>query len=86
MRAQRRGGPIVVINRRRLYAPCPRGVWIEYQLQYIIQSFAVSRAVRRALLEAEGVEFLGDGRVDLDRYLWIPTELSDSTANTATGE
>ncbi len=44
------------------------------------------RAVRRALLEAEGVEFLGDGRVDLDRYLWLPTELSDSTADTAAGE
>jgi methylated-DNA-protein-cysteine methyltransferase-like protein len=29
-------------------------------------------AVRRALLRAEGVDFLSDGRVDLDRYLWLP--------------
>ena len=30
-------------------------------------------AVQRARLEAEGIEFLPDGRVDLDRYLWLPT-------------
>jgi methylated-DNA-protein-cysteine methyltransferase-like protein len=30
-------------------------------------------AVQRALLEAEGVQFLADGRVDLDRFLWLPT-------------
>src|SRR5438270_2752228 len=29
-------------------------------------------AVQRARLEADGVEFLADGRVDLDRYLWLP--------------
>jgi methylated-DNA-protein-cysteine methyltransferase-like protein len=29
-------------------------------------------AVRRALLRAEGVDFLSDGRVDLDRYFWLP--------------
>ncbi len=28
--------------------------------------------VQRALLEAEGVAFLDDGRVDLDRHLWLP--------------
>jgi methylated-DNA-protein-cysteine methyltransferase-like protein len=28
--------------------------------------------VQRARLEADGVEFLADGRVDLDRYLWLP--------------
>jgi methylated-DNA-protein-cysteine methyltransferase related protein len=44
------------------------------------------RALRRALLEAEGVEFLGDGRVDLDRYMWFPSELSSSTADTAAAE
>jgi methylated-DNA-protein-cysteine methyltransferase-like protein len=27
---------------------------------------------RRKLLEADGVAFLPDGRVDLDRYLWLP--------------
>jgi methylated-DNA-protein-cysteine methyltransferase related protein len=27
---------------------------------------------RRMLLEAEGVLFTPDGRVDLDRYLWLP--------------
>jgi methylated-DNA-protein-cysteine methyltransferase-like protein len=26
----------------------------------------------RALLKAEGVRFLDDGRIDLDRYLWLP--------------
>src|SRR5712692_6240164 len=30
-------------------------------------------AGQRARLEAEGVRFLADGRVDLDRYLWLPT-------------
>ena len=30
-------------------------------------------ATRRALLEAEGVQFLPDGRIDLDQYLWLPT-------------
>lgn len=30
-------------------------------------------AVQRALLEAEGVHFRPDGRVDLDQYLWLPT-------------
>jgi len=29
-------------------------------------------AVQRARLEAEGVSFLEDGRVDLDRHLWLP--------------
>ena len=28
---------------------------------------------RRAQLEAEGVQFLSDGRIDLERYLWLPT-------------
>jgi methylated-DNA-protein-cysteine methyltransferase-like protein len=28
--------------------------------------------VQRARLEAEGVQFEPDGRVDLDRYLWLP--------------
>lgn len=29
-------------------------------------------AVRRRLLEAEGVVFGSDGRLDLERYLWLP--------------
>jgi methylated-DNA-protein-cysteine methyltransferase-like protein len=29
--------------------------------------------VRRAQLEAEGVLFMADGRIDLERYLWLPT-------------
>jgi methylated-DNA-protein-cysteine methyltransferase-like protein len=29
-------------------------------------------AVRRSLLAAEGVAFDGNGRVDLERYLWLP--------------
>src|SRR5438270_1598895 len=29
-------------------------------------------AVRRAQLEAEGVQFMADGRIDLERYLWLP--------------
>jgi methylated-DNA-protein-cysteine methyltransferase-like protein len=29
--------------------------------------------VQRAKLEAEGVQFLPDGRIDLERYLWLPT-------------
>ncbi len=34
-------------------------------------------AVRRARLEAEGVQFLDDGRIDLERYLWLPMERLD---------
>jgi methylated-DNA-protein-cysteine methyltransferase-like protein len=34
--------------------------------------------VQRALLEAEGVTFMADGRVDLDRYLWLPDKKSPS--------
>ena len=30
-------------------------------------------AARRAQLEAEGVKFLPNGRIDLDVYLWLPT-------------
>jgi methylated-DNA-protein-cysteine methyltransferase-like protein len=30
--------------------------------------------VWRARLEAEGVTFLDDGRVDLDRHLWLPDD------------
>jgi methylated-DNA-protein-cysteine methyltransferase-like protein len=30
-------------------------------------------AVQRTWLEAEGVQFLADGRIDLERYLWLPT-------------
>jgi methylated-DNA-protein-cysteine methyltransferase-like protein len=33
--------------------------------------------VQRGLLEAEHVSFLPDGRVDLDRHLWLPDEMSD---------
>ena len=43
-------------------------------------------AVQRKKLEAEGVAFLGDGRVDLERYLWLPNEVSDAVADSATGE
>ena len=28
--------------------------------------------VQRALLEAEGISFEADGRVDLEKYLWCP--------------
>jgi methylated-DNA-protein-cysteine methyltransferase related protein len=30
--------------------------------------------IQRERLEAEGVVFLPDGRVDLERYLWLPDE------------
>jgi methylated-DNA-protein-cysteine methyltransferase-like protein len=43
-------------------------------------------AVQRTKLEAEGVAFMRDGRVDLERYLWLPREVSDSTAGSPTGE
>ena len=29
-------------------------------------------AVQRNMLEAEGVLFMADGRVDLEQYLWLP--------------
>src|SRR5437588_13129695 len=43
-------------------------------------------AVQRGKLEAEGVAFMRDGRVDLERYLWLPREVADSTASSPTGE
>ena len=33
---------------------------------------------QRALLEAEGVAFLPDGRVDMSRCLWVPEESEDN--------
>jgi methylated-DNA-protein-cysteine methyltransferase related protein len=35
---------------------------------------------RRKALEADGVLFLADGRVDLDRYLWLPGDVSGRNA------
>ncbi|MBQ8175035.1 MAG: MGMT family protein [Clostridia bacterium] len=50
--------------------PCHRVVNHEGRLA---PSFAFGGdEVQRALLSAEGVEFLSDGRVDLDRYRYIP--------------
>ena len=43
-------------------------------------------AVQRAKLEAEGIAFMGDGRIDLERYLWLPREVSDSIAGAPTRE
>jgi methylated-DNA-protein-cysteine methyltransferase related protein len=43
-------------------------------------------AVQREKLEAEGVAFMRDDRVDLERYLWLPREVSDSIAGSPTGE
>ncbi|NLI76341.1 MAG: hypothetical protein GX442_07865 [Candidatus Riflebacteria bacterium] len=34
--------------------------------------------LQRALLEAEGVGFLADGRIDLGRHLWLPPAVSGS--------
>ena len=31
-------------------------------------------AIQRARLEAEGVRFLSNGRIDLEHYLWLPAE------------
>jgi methylated-DNA-protein-cysteine methyltransferase related protein len=39
--------------------------------------------VQRKLLEADGVIFSPDGRVDLDRYLWLPTD--ESSVPSASG-
>lgn len=35
----------------------------------------------RARLEAEGIMFLADGRVDLDRHLWLPDDENKKAAN-----
>ena len=42
-------------------------------------------AGQRTMLEAEGVAFMRDGRIDLERYLWLPGDVSDST-DSPTGE
>jgi methylated-DNA-protein-cysteine methyltransferase related protein len=36
--------------------------------------------VQRRMLEAEGVVFMDNGRVDLERYLWLPDVASDVDA------
>ncbi len=33
----------------------------------------IPRGLQRALLEAEGVEFRGNGTIDLQQYRWAPT-------------
>ncbi len=38
---------------------------------------------RKKALEADGVVFLQDGRVDLDRYLWLPEDGSGDGASTS---
>ena len=43
------------------------------------RSFAGMEFVQRALLEAEGVEFSGRGRIDLTRYQWRPRKKSGAT-------
>ena len=47
-------------------------------------------AIQRGYLEAEGVQFEADGRVDLDRYLWLPevqkTEIRRRRSNRLTSE
>jgi methylated-DNA-protein-cysteine methyltransferase-like protein len=37
-----------------------------------------SPEIQRALLEAEGVEFRTDGRVDLERFRWPDDDLADA--------
>jgi len=41
--------------------------------------------VQRKLLEAEGVAFMDDGRVDLERYLWLP-DTAELDSDAAAGE
>lgn len=46
-----------------------------------------SPEVQRGLLEAEGVAFLPDGRVDLQRHIWQPEEpVGEGCAAAKTGE
>ncbi len=40
--------------------------------------------VQRGLLEAEGVAFLPDGRVDLSRHLWLPDREGVETGDAET--
>ena len=39
----------------------------------IVDDQPTNLRVLRAQLEAEGVQFRADGRIDLERYLWLPT-------------
>jgi methylated-DNA-protein-cysteine methyltransferase related protein len=41
--------------------------------------------VQRRMLEAEGVVFEADGRVDLERYLWLPTSRQLSAVSRRSG-
>ena len=42
----------------------------------MISLTGTSRDVQKGLLMAEGVAFAPDGRLDLERYLWVPCDIS----------
>ena len=43
-------------------------------------------AIQRAKLEAEGISFMADGRVDLEEYLWLPSSELDGALDAAPAE
>ena len=64
--------------RRRLAARHPRPADPAHRVINARGELSARRAfggdqIQRARLEAEGIAFQPDGRVDLDRYLWLPT-------------
>ncbi len=67
-RAPRQVGRLLHRNPEPGIIPCHRVVFSDGKLAL---SFAFGGdGVQRALLEAEGVGFLPDGRVDMKKYLW----------------
>jgi methylated-DNA-protein-cysteine methyltransferase related protein len=54
-------------------AACPEGLPYQRVINARGEISAGGDAhMRKKALEADGVVFLQDGRVDLDRYLWLP--------------
>jgi len=53
-------------------AVCPDGVPAQRVINARGEVSGGQAGVRRKQLEADGVAFLPGGRVDLDRYLWLP--------------
>jgi methylated-DNA-protein-cysteine methyltransferase related protein len=60
-------------------AACPDGVPAQRVINARGEVSGGEAVRRRRQLEADGVAFLADGRVDLDRYLWLPSG-SDAAA------
>lgn len=66
------GGPSKAREVGWAMAVCPDGVPAQRVINSRGEVSGAQAAMRRKKLEADGVVFSPDGRVDLDVYLWLP--------------